>query len=96
MTSCARAPPSCRRRTSMPVMIGACARPARGRHVADANTQVSGPSPARAPDNDQQLGEADQEVAFGLTNWTHWRIRVLLCPGKPDWSKLATITPSPT
>ena len=33
-------------------------------------------------------------VAFGITNWTHWRVRVLLYAGKPDWSKLATITPA--
>jgi hypothetical protein len=23
----------------------------------------------------------------------HWRIRVLLYAGKPDWAKLATVTP---
>ena len=34
-----------------------------------------------------------KRVAFGLTNSVHWRIRVLLYAGKPDWSKLATITP---
>ena len=35
-----------------------------------------------------------KRVAFGLTNWTHWRVRVLLYAGKPDWSKLPTITPA--
>ena len=35
-----------------------------------------------------------KRVAFGLTNWTLWRVRVLLYAGKPDWSKLATITPA--
>ncbi len=40
------------------------------------------------------LAKRIKRVAFGLTNWTHWRIRVLLYAGRPDWSKLATITPS--
>ena len=35
-----------------------------------------------------------KRVAFSLTNWTHWRVRVLLYAGRPDWSKLATITPA--
>ena len=35
-----------------------------------------------------------KRVAFGLTNWTHWRIRVLLYAGEPDWSKLSTVTPA--
>ncbi len=42
------------------------------------------------------LAKRIKRVAFGLTNWTHWRIRVLLYAGKPDWSKLATITPTHT
>ena len=29
----------------------------------------------------------------GLRNFVHWRIRVLLYAGKPDWSKLPTVTP---
>jgi hypothetical protein len=29
-----------------------------------------------------------------MTNWTHWRVRVLLYAGCPDWTKLATITPA--
>jgi hypothetical protein len=28
-----------------------------------------------------------------MTNFRNWRVRVLLYAGKPDWSKLATITP---
>ena len=39
------------------------------------------------------LAKRVKRVAFGLTNWTHWRVRVLLYAGQPDWSKLATITP---
>lgn len=42
------------------------------------------------------LAKRIKPVAFGLTNWTHWRIRVLLYAGKPDWSKLPLITPTPT
>ncbi|WP_157041628.1 hypothetical protein [Nitriliruptor alkaliphilus] len=34
-----------------------------------------------------------RRLAFGITNWAHWRVRILLYAGKPDWSKLATITP---
>jgi transposase len=39
------------------------------------------------------LAKRIKRVAFGITNWTHWRVRVLLYAGRPDWSKLATITP---
>ena len=41
------------------------------------------------------LAKRVKRVAFGITNWTHWRVRVLLYAGRPDWSKLATITPAP-
>jgi transposase len=34
-----------------------------------------------------------KRVAFGMTNFRNCRIRVLLYAGKPNWSKLATITP---
>ncbi len=40
------------------------------------------------------LAKRIKRVAFGMTNWTHWRIRVLLYAGKPDWSKLAILTPT--
>jgi transposase len=40
------------------------------------------------------LAKRIKRVAFGITNWTHWRVRVLLYAGRPDWSKLATITPT--
>ena len=39
------------------------------------------------------LAKRIKRVAFGLRNFTHWRIRVLLYAGKPDWTKLATVTP---
>jgi transposase len=40
------------------------------------------------------LAKRVKRVAFGLTNWTHWRVRVLLYAGRPDWSKLTNITPT--
>jgi transposase len=39
------------------------------------------------------LAKRIKRVAFGMTNFRNWRVRVLLYAGKPDWSKLATITP---
>ena len=39
------------------------------------------------------LAKRIKRVAFGMTNFVHWRIRVLLYAGRPDWSKLATLTP---
>ena len=40
------------------------------------------------------LAKRVKRVAFGLTNWTHRRVRVPLYAGRPDWTKLATITPA--
>ena len=34
-----------------------------------------------------------KRVAFGITNFTNYRIRALLYAGKPNWDLLATITP---
>jgi hypothetical protein len=39
------------------------------------------------------LAKRIKRVAFGMTNFRHWRVRVLLYAGQPDWSKLATVTP---
>ena len=39
------------------------------------------------------LAKRIKRVAFGMTNFVHWRIRVLLYAGRPDWTKLATVTP---
>ena len=39
------------------------------------------------------LAKRIKRVAFGMTNFRHWRVRVLLYAGHPDWSKLATVTP---
>ncbi len=34
-----------------------------------------------------------KRVAFGFRSFTNYRIRALLCAGKPNWDLLATITP---
>ncbi len=34
-----------------------------------------------------------KRVAFRMTNFRNWRIRVLLYADRPDWAKLATVTP---
>jgi transposase len=34
-----------------------------------------------------------KRVAFGFSNFRNYRVRALLYAGKPDWSKLASITP---
>ena len=39
------------------------------------------------------LSKRIKRVAFGLRNFAHWRIRVLLYAGRPDWTKLPTVTP---
>ena len=40
------------------------------------------------------LAKRVKRVACGRTNGTHWRVRVPLYAGRPDWTKLATITPT--
>ncbi len=35
-----------------------------------------------------------KRVAFGMTNFRNWRIRVLLYAGRPNWDLLPAITPS--
>jgi len=39
------------------------------------------------------LAKRIKRIAFGMTNFRNWRIRVLLYAGKPNWSLLPTITP---
>ena len=34
-----------------------------------------------------------KRVAFGFTSFTNYRIRSLLCTGRPDWTRLAAINP---
>jgi len=35
-----------------------------------------------------------KRVAFGFTNFRNYRVRALPYGGKPDWSPLATVSPS--
>lgn len=79
-------------RTAVPAATDAGARPARQRHVAHTNPHVSDPLGIRAPDNRQRARKTHQ-ADLGMTNFRNWRIRVMLYAGKPDWSKLATVTP---
>ncbi len=37
-----------------------------------------------------------KRIAVGMTNFDHCRIRALLSAGKPDWTRLATVTPVTT
>ncbi len=46
--------------------------------------------PTEAANN---LAKLIKRVSFGITNFEHYRIRVLLYAGKPDWSLLDTLTP---
>jgi transposase len=46
--------------------------------------------PTEAANN---LVKRAKRVAFGMTNFTNYRIRALLCAGKPNWDLLPTITP---
>lgn len=39
------------------------------------------------------LAKRIKRVAFGMANFRHWRVRVLLYAGHPDWAKLPTVTP---
>ena len=39
------------------------------------------------------LAKRIKRVAFGMTNFRNWRIRVLLYAGKPDWTLLPTVSP---
>ncbi|MTV25153.1 ISL3 family transposase [Nitriliruptoraceae bacterium ZYF776] len=62
-----------------------------GSQIAAWHRSRASNGPVEAVNN---LAKRVKRVAFGITNWTHWRVRVLLYAGKPDWSKLATITPA--
>jgi transposase len=59
--------------------------------IAAWHTSRASNGPVEAINN---LAKRVKRVAFGITNWTHWRVRVLLYAGRPDWSKLATIAPA--
>jgi transposase len=69
--------------------LGRTLRPWRTQIAAWHEAQVSnGPT-----ETTNGLAKRIKRVAFGITNFVHWRIRVLLCAGRPDWSRLATVTP---
>jgi len=53
------------------------------------DAQVSN-GPTEAMNN---LAKRIKRVAFRMTNFRNWRIRVLLYCGRPDWSRLAIVTP---
>ena len=68
-----------------------------GRTLARWRTQITNwhrsrvtNGPTEAANN---LAKLIKRVAFGITNFDHYRIRVLLYAGKPDWSLLDTLTP---
>ena len=64
----------------------------RWRHqIAAWHTSRASNGPTEAINN---LTKRIKRVAFGITNWTHWRVRVLLYAGRPDWSKLPFISPA--
>lgn len=46
--------------------------------------------PTEAANN---LAKLVKRVSFGITNFDHYRTRVLLYAGKPDWTLLDTLTP---
>ena len=46
--------------------------------------------PTEAANN---LARLIKRVSFGITNFDHYRTRVLLYAGKPDWNLLDTLTP---
>jgi transposase len=37
------------------------------------------------------LAKRIKRIAFGMTNFVHWRIRVLLYAGRPNWSRLSLV-----
>ena len=34
-----------------------------------------------------------KRVGFGFRSFVHYRVRVLLCAGRPNWDQLLTLTP---
>jgi hypothetical protein len=35
-----------------------------------------------------------KRIAFGMTNFRNWRIRVLLYAGRPNWDLLPAVNPA--
>ena len=52
-----------------------------------------GPTCRTVPPTVNNLIKRVKRVAFGVTRWRNYRIRVLLYAGAPNWDLLATITP---
>ncbi len=42
---------------------------------------------------DNNLVKRVKRVAFGFASFENYRIRALLCAGKPNWDRLASVTP---
>lgn len=68
-----------------------------GRTIRDWRTQITNwhlsrvtNGPTEAANN---LAKLIKRVSFGITNFDHYRTRVLLYAGKPDWTLLDTLTP---
>ncbi|HEX2028625.1 MAG TPA: transposase [Nitriliruptorales bacterium] len=59
-------------------------------HIAAWHRSHATNGPTEAANN---LAKRIKRVAFRMTNFVHWRVRVLLYAGRPDWTKLPTITP---
>ena len=68
--------------------LGCTPRCWRGQNTNRHRSRVSN-GPTEAANNRAKLIE---RVPFGTANFDHYRIRVLLCAGKPDWSLLDTLT----
>ncbi|MEX2374577.1 MAG: transposase [Dehalococcoidia bacterium] len=63
-----------------------------GPQIAARHRSRASNGPVEAINN---LTKTVKRVAFGITNWTHWRVRVLLYAGKPDGSKSSPPSPRP-
>ena len=68
-----------------------------GRTLAAWRTQITNwhrsrvtNGPTEAANN---LAKLIKRTSFGITNFDHYRTRVLLYAGKPDWTLLDTLTP---
>jgi transposase len=70
--------------------LGRTLRRWRSQIAAWHDAQVSN-GPTEALNN---LAKRIKRVAFGMTNFRNWRIRVLLYAGRPDWGLLATANPA--
>ena len=68
-----------------------------GRTLRQWRTQIAAWHEARTTNARTEtmngLAKRIKRVAFGMTNFHNWRIRLLLYAGRPDWTKLKTVTP---